>query len=299
MTSTSWQFRKPRVKAVSNKINSPGCGVSEPLVARIIGGTTIKRTQSPWMVQLEVNYRWNATAFISISCGGSIISPSFILTAAHCVHYVNAIPISAWAFYNTTVSGQGPYVWVEDMIHHPRFQWTTFRNDIALVKVEKPLSFDDHVRPVCLPKKRMHLEGREGMVSGWGLTAENGTASHALTYVFKRILSTKECKWFLGLPEQKKALNKDNILCAMMPGKGSCQGDSGGPLTVMSMKRRSVQVGIVSYGKGCGRSNEPGIYVRVDNYMSWIRQRMRSSRSPRWRLPTVTEMLSKYVISLG
>nr|XP_054934400.1 trypsin-like [Dermacentor andersoni] len=284
---------------VCNKINSPGCGVSKPVVARIIGGTKIERTQIPWMVQLEVTYRWNVTAFVSMSCGGSIISPSFILTAAHCVHYVNARPIFARAFYNTTEASHGPYVWVEDMIHHPMFQWTTLRNDIALIKVEKPLSFDDHVKPVCLPHKRMHLDGERGMVSGWGLTAENGTASHVLMYVFKRILSIEECKLFLELPEQTEALKKDNILCAMMPGKGSCQGDSGGPLTVMSMNRRSVQVGIVSYGRGCGRSNEPGIYARVDNYVSWIRQVMRSSRRPRWRLPTVMEMLLQYVISLG
>ncbi|XP_049511284.1 transmembrane protease serine 2-like [Dermacentor silvarum] len=124
-------------------------------------------------VYLEVTYRWNATAFVSVMCGGSIISPSFILTAAHCVHYMNTVPVFARAFYNTTKASDGPNVWVEDMIHHPMFKWTTLSDDIALIKVEKPLSFDDHVRPVCLPNKRIHLDGKRAMVSGWGLTTES------------------------------------------------------------------------------------------------------------------------------
>nr|XP_037273443.1 transmembrane protease serine 3-like [Rhipicephalus microplus] len=154
-------------------VASADCGTSEATLGRILHGKKGDKAQIPWIVQLEIIYRWNETALLSILCGGSILSPSYILTAAHCVHYLNTLPFLGRVFYNTTEVNKGPSVWIEDMIHHPEFQWTTILNDIALVKVERPLDFDDHVRPICLPPKMLHLDGQLAMVAGWGLTEES------------------------------------------------------------------------------------------------------------------------------
>ncbi|KAH6924437.1 hypothetical protein HPB50_017494 [Hyalomma asiaticum] len=67
------------------------------------------------------------------------------------------------------------------------------------------------------------------------------------------------------------------------------RGDSGGPLTVKSRKGRILQVGIVSYGKGCGRPYDPGMYARVDNYMRWIKQQISNPRPPRWHVPALED----------
>ncbi|KAL1442876.1 hypothetical protein MTO96_030575 [Rhipicephalus appendiculatus] len=101
------------------------------------------------------------------------------------------------------------------------------------------------------------------------------------------------------MPGQQEVLNNNNILCTLTPGQGGCQGDSGGPLTVTSRKGRSIQVGVISYGRGCGRRYDPGMYTRVHNYVRWIKKLIRRPRRPRWHVPTVLEMINKYVNALG
>uniref|UniRef100_A0A6G5A6T2 Putative trypsin-like serine protease n=1 Tax=Rhipicephalus microplus TaxID=6941 RepID=A0A6G5A6T2_RHIMP len=285
--------------ALCERINSADCGTSEATLGRILHGKKGDKAQIPWIVQLEIIYRWNETALLSILCGGSILSPSYILTAAHCVHYLNTLPFLGRVFYNTTEVNKGPSVWIEDMIHHPGFQWTTILNDIALVKVERPLDFDDHVRPICLPPKMLHLDGQLAMVAGWGLTEENGTRSNCLMYALTRIMPFRQCHMGFILPGQKEVLNENNTMCTLTPGKGSCQGDSGGPLTVRSRNGRSIQVGIVSYGRGCGRRYDPSMYTRVHCHVRWIENQMKRPRPPRWSVPKVLERINEYFSTFG
>ncbi|KAH6924438.1 hypothetical protein HPB50_017495 [Hyalomma asiaticum] len=83
------------------------------------------------------------------------------------------MPVYGYAFYNTTRLGVGLKVWIEDFIPHPKFDEISLSNDVALVRVEIPLKFDDYVRPICLPTRKMNLAGKRAVVSGWGLTSES------------------------------------------------------------------------------------------------------------------------------
>lgn len=276
-------------EALAEEINHPGCGLSEP-TGRIVDGQLISRSQIPWMVGLSFFYRWDETHNIRLSCGGSVISPSYILTAAHCIHWRGAIPFAARAFYNSTIAYDGPSVWIEDMVYHPQFEWSDISHDIALVKVERPLQFDRYLKPVCLPTEKFDLRGSVALVAGWGDTKENGRPSKTLKYIITTILPFEYCKVGVVYPWQIGEKNNENIICTISPGKGSCEGDSGGPLTVFSASNgRSIQVGIVSYGVGCARPQEPAQYTRVHGYINWIRQVLRQRRGSRWRYQTVVE----------
>lgn len=124
-----------------------------------------------------------------------------------------------------------------------------------------------------------------------------GTPSRTLMYMLTTILEYEFCKvdviywWQLG------AKNSNNIICTKRPGGGTCKGDSGGALTVWyGSIGRSIQVGIVSYGQGCARPNEPAMYTRVDGYIDWIRLILQQGTGAGFPYATIVESLTKGTI---
>jgi len=102
-------------------------------------------------------------------------------------------------------------------------------------------------------------------VTGWGYTSESGGLSKALRKANVRVMSMEECsKLYSSLT--------DRMMCAAAPGTDACQGDSGGPLFYESDPRlkKHTQIGIVSWGIGCGRPKRPGVYTRVTEIMKWV-----------------------------
>uniref|UniRef100_A0A3Q3GM00 Peptidase S1 domain-containing protein n=1 Tax=Labrus bergylta TaxID=56723 RepID=A0A3Q3GM00_9LABR len=224
------------------------CGKQQS-TARIIGGAAAKSGQWPW--QLSLHHRG------SHICGAVLISPDFVLTAAHCIPKVYGGVMSL----NSLPS---PYL-VEKIILNHNYNSTTHDQDIALLKLKSPVVFN---QPVCLPAFDFSFShGTRCWTSGFGVTDVDKTVSRELMEVFVSIISTAMCNSRHGYGGAVTG----NMICAgtLQGGRDSCQGDSGGPLMCES-ENRWYLVGITSWGDSCGLRNKPGVYTRVSSLLSWI-----------------------------
>ncbi|XP_066952394.1 trypsin-1-like [Macrobrachium rosenbergii] len=150
-----------------------------------------------------------------------------------------------------------------------RYEWKD--NDIALLKLDQPIEFDDTMQPICMPSSHDYEPPeKEVVATGWGVTAENGKPSNILQEVALTLKSPNDCKK-LNDNAPKTFTLTDNMICTYTQGKDACQGDSGGPLITRSTDNRWVLLGIVSFGYGCAEPNVPGFYTKVVNYLDWIK----------------------------
>ncbi|KAH8295323.1 hypothetical protein KR018_009991, partial [Drosophila ironensis] len=205
------------------------------------------------------------------SCGGSIVSEYFAMTAAHCTNGRGAETLSV-QFGVTDISVNGPnVVAVKKIIQHVAFDPTHQNaNDISLLMVERPFVFDGlTVAPVKLPSMASGTpqldSGVEGVLIGWGLNATGGSVQTTLQEVSLKIYSDEECTARHGGQTDPKF-----HICGGVDegGKGQCSGDSGGPLMY-----NGEQVGIVSWSvKPCTVAPYPGVYCKVSQYVDWIKQ---------------------------
>jgi len=154
-------------------------------------------------------------------------------------------------------------------VMHPNYDDNTKDNDIALLKLSKKITFGSKVQPICLHEAGLPTP-KQVTVSGWGHTSEGGDLGKVLMEVKLPMVSQAKCKQtYNGLT--------DNMICAgaAQGGLDSCQGDSGGPMAYRDVKNsRWVQIGVVSFGYGCGRVGIPGVYAAVSQYSDWIAKEM-------------------------
>ncbi|XP_026151291.1 transmembrane protease serine 3 [Mastacembelus armatus] len=241
------------------------CGSRTQYNTRIVGGNISKPGQFPWQVSLRFNGEH--------LCGGSIITSLWILTAAHCV-YGFADP-SMWTVQagltEQLVHGAQSLA-VEQIIYHAHYRPKGLDYDIAMMKLATSLTFNGFVEPICLPNHGEEFEeGTMCWISGWGATEDEGDTSVVLRFAIVPLLSTKTC----NQPEIYKGLISSWMICAgyLEGGIDSCQGDSGGPLACEESSVWKL-VGATSWGIGCAMRNKPGVYTRITQSLSWIRQQM-------------------------
>lgn len=145
----------------------------------------------------------------------------------------------------------------------------------------------DRIRPICLPVRRStqirSYVGSNVFVAGWGKIEENGSYSPVLLQVQIPIINNNDCKKiYKKIGEFKEDIQFDkHVICAgtLQGGKDSCKGDSGGPLMLPINLNNGYfpfyQIGVVSYGYGCGKSNIPGVYANVVEYADWIEMKLK------------------------
>ncbi|KAM6073099.1 coagulation factor XI-like isoform 1-T1 [Theristicus caerulescens] len=232
---------------------------------RIVGGTDSSPGEWPWQVSLHVKLSRQRHL-----CGGSIISKQWILTAAHCVMSLENPKI--WRVYagilkQSEINEDTPFFKVEEIIVHPQYKYAQTGYDIALMKLDKPMNFTDLQLPICLPSKEdANILYTNCWVTGWGFRKEKGHVEDILQKATVPLMSKEECQ-----ARYRKRRIGDKVICAGYDegGRDACKGDSGGPL---SCRHEEVWylVGITSWGEGCARPRQPGVYTKVAEYSDWI-----------------------------
>ncbi|NXD00306.1 TMPS4 protease, partial [Certhia familiaris] len=259
LSNGSLQVLEPGRKCLSGLVVSllcSNCGQSVR-TPRVLGGSPAAIEAWPWQVSLQ--YRKEHI------CGGSIIGPGWVLTAAHC--FKNNPIIQSWRVKagSDLLSGAATFA-VEKVFLAEVTPASPKDNDIALVKLRSPVQDSDSTKPICLPYFDEELvPGTPLWVIGWGYTEEHGKLSERLQQAEVELIDEQSC----NLAAYHGDVT-DRMLCAGLPqgGVDTCQGDSGGPLLYSGGHWQVV--GIVSWGQGCGTPSTPGVYTSVRAYLDWI-----------------------------
>ncbi|MEV0174905.1 trypsin-like serine protease [Streptomyces sp. NPDC050803] len=239
---------------------------SSTVDAMVIGGTTTTITNAPWMAQLWYQDETNGVYFF---CGGAVVSPTKILTAAHCVQGYN------WKAYGAVVTGTaqlpdgdlngGTATAVRRQWNHTDYSARTIDNDIAVLTLANPVTATP-IRMATATDTASYTAGTSAKVYGWGRTSSTSQdISETLKTATLPIQSDATCAGYYGTD-----FVKGHMVCAGNPASGSdsgttsaCNGDSGGPLVVDNRI-----VGVVSWGvQDCVAKGAYSVFSKVKTYV--------------------------------
>jgi len=232
---------------------------------RVVNGWPADPNEWPWQAALLNKGRQ--------FCAGSLIDDKHILTAAHCVAHMSRndvanLKIRLGAHYIKRGESGTHESKAARVVRHKGFSQQTLHWDVAIITMETPApTGNPKIGPVCLPSGSQTYAEQTATVTGWGSLRENGPQPDELMEVTVRIWDNAQCKSTYG--KAAPGGIESHMLCAGQKGKDSCNGDSGGPM-VMGMGSTWTQIGVVSWGIGCGKSHYPGVYTRVTVVRDWI-----------------------------
>lgn len=257
----------------------------------ITNGEQAEAGEWPWQVRILMDAN-DEEGF----CGGSLIAPQWVLTAAHC------LPRGPKAIgYGSTKRSQLTRVAVAASFKHPDYPRGPKKADIALLKLADPIAGAITVAIADAESDALlNVEGKPVTVTGWGaliehkpdaatqalidelqpedlptiMAAEEITAPQDLREVEVEVVNLKGCQDVYKIEIGGRV--HDTEICAGRQGTGrdSCYGDSGGPLVALADDGKWVQLGVVSWGYKCGHPFLPGIYSRIASFRSWIDETM-------------------------
>ncbi|XP_074848163.1 transmembrane protease serine 11D-like [Carettochelys insculpta] len=229
---------------------------------RVTGGTSAQDGAWPWQASLQLRG--------SHRCGATLISNTWLVTAAHC--FRGQRDPSQWtASFGTVIQPPKSLRYIHNIIIHEQYadNPSNHNNDIALVQLSSPVEFTSEIRKVCLPEaSQVFPHNTSCFVTGWGALEDNGECVNNLQQAEVRIIKTDIC----NREEVYNGVITPGMVCAgYLEGKvDACQGDSGGPLVTADTRQMWYLVGIVSWGDECAKKNKPGVYTRVTYYRDWI-----------------------------
>ncbi|XP_063705675.1 collagenase-like [Culicoides brevitarsis] len=200
-------------------------------------------------------------------CGGVLISDKYVLSSAHCLRKAPA----ATVVLNATNIHQFEKVVIPvvQILLHPKFKKGSYKNDIALLRLQRPVKIDDNIYPIRLPKKsekKKSYKKSKAVVAGWGRDGTNEIIpATQLMGVNLTVISNFDC-WV-----KYPAYIKDTNICTSSSKGTPCEGDDGGPLFINETDGLPTLIGVTSYqfSLGC-TSLWPAVYTRVSYYLDWI-----------------------------
>ncbi|XP_049341918.1 chymotrypsin-like elastase family member 2A [Astyanax mexicanus] len=249
-------------------VGAYGCGnpTFPPIVKRVVGGEDARPHSWPWQISLQYTRSgsWYHT------CGGTLISPQWVLTAAHCISSSNTYRVELGKHNLKEVENGSEAISAGKIVVHEKWSSLFIRNDIALVKLANPVTVSDTIMPACLPEEGYTLpHDYPCYVTGWGRTITGGALPDILQQALLPVVDHATCTKFDWWGSQVK----ETMVCAGGDGIVSgCNGDSGGPLNCQNADGVWEVQGIVSFGSGlsCNYPKKPTVFTRVTSYISWI-----------------------------
>ncbi|XP_062990548.1 acrosin-like [Elgaria multicarinata webbii] len=246
---------------------------------RIVGGIDAHPGAWPWIVSLQLP----TITGHKHTCGGSLITARWVLTAAHCFGNKRSLPHWRAVVGASKLSSLGPEVhvrYIKQVVLHEEYKPGIKLNDIALMELDQPVTCSKYIQPACLPDSTVQVSSLTYCyICGWGQTGELTTClpfstaslgSDIMQEAKVNRFSVAQCNsssWYNGAI-------REHHLCAGYEegGVDSCQGDSGGPLMCREETSQPYWViGITSWGHGCGKAYRPGVYTSTQHFYSWVK----------------------------
>ncbi|XP_053261353.1 acrosin-like [Podarcis raffonei] len=263
---------------------------------RVVGGSNVLPGTWPWTVSFQI---LTYTGYFSI-CGGSLISPRWVLSAAHCFQEPKEIPNITLSIGANRISDPGPDAQrrsIKRLLNHKQYErfwnktFSKIHNDISLVELNEPVNCTDYIQPACLPDESVAVSKLgHCYISGFGIMDATtkkmpDIMQEGAVDIIPRATCSSPDWWYHYILEEN--------ICAENLERGTtmCQGDSGGPL--MCREQRSERywvIGVTSWGPPfCGQKKKPGVYASTQFYIDWIRKMTKEDFSPPKKPPLMAQ----------
>ncbi|MEV5439990.1 serine protease [Streptomyces sp. NPDC052682] len=226
----------------------------------IVGGTTTTASAYPFVMQIT-----NASQ--SQFCGGTLVAPRKVVTAAHCMvgrTTSNTMVVGGRTYRNGT---DGTVSRVSKIWIHPSYTDATNGEDVAVLTLSTAMPYTT-AKYVSSSDTGVYAAGTSARILGWGTTSSGGSSSNQLRTATVPIVSDSSCGSSYG-----SDYVRSEMVCAGYSSGGvdTCQGDSGGPLLI-----GGVLAGITSWGEGCAQAGYPGVYTRLTTFSSLVTAQVNS-----------------------